>query len=140
MARALPDDGRIVTLEVSEEHAEFARRHIDASPLGERIELRLGPALATIDAEPGPFDLVFIDADKGNYRNYYEAVLPKLGDRGLIAVDNVLWSGRVVQDAAAEDDESTRALRDFNEHVAGDDRVHAVMLTIRDGISLIRRA
>jgi caffeoyl-CoA O-methyltransferase len=139
MAAALPPGGRLVTCELSEENAGFARRHILGSPHADRIEIRIGPALETIESLDGPFDLVFIDADKPNYRNYYEAVLPKLGERGVIAVDNVLWSGRVLEEAAEHDD-STRALREFNDHVAGDERVHAVMLTIRDGISLIRRA
>lgn len=140
MAAALAPGGRLVTCEVSEENAAFARRHIEGSPHADRIEIRIGPALETIESLDGPFDVVFIDADKPNYRNYYEAVLPKLGDRGVIVVDNVLWSGRVLEEPASEDDESTRALREFNDHVCDDDRVHVVMLTIRDGISLIRRA
>jgi len=138
MAAALPPGGRIVTCEISEEHAEFARRHIAASPYADRIEVRLGPALETITALDGPFDLVFIDADKVSYRDYYEAVLPKLAPDGLIVVDNTLWSGRVVE-PAGDADESTRALAAFNDHVASDERVISVMLTVRDGVTLIRR-
>jgi predicted O-methyltransferase YrrM len=138
MAAALPPGGRIVTCEISEEHAAFAQRHVDASPYADRIEIRLGPALTTIAELDGPFDVVFIDADKPAYRDYYEAVLPKLGPRGLIAVDNTLWSGRVV-DPGDDAEDSTRALVAFNDHVAADERVVSVMLTIRDGLTLIRR-
>jgi caffeoyl-CoA O-methyltransferase len=139
MARALPPDGRIVTLEVSEEHAQFAQRHIDASPYADRIEIRLGPALETLEGLTGPFDLVFIDADKPNYRNYYEAVLPKLSEHGLIAVDNTLWSGAVLDPDADDASESTRALAEFNDFVVADERVTCVMLTVRDGVTLIRK-
>jgi caffeoyl-CoA O-methyltransferase len=137
MAAALPPGGRIVTCELSEEHADFAQRHIDASPYADRIELRRGPALDTVAALDGPFDLVFIDADKPNYLNYYEAVLPKLAERGLIAADNTLWSGRV----AEEEDQSDAAvaLREFNDRVRADERVVSVMLSVRDGITLIHR-
>ncbi|MDX6661635.1 MAG: hypothetical protein QOJ55_2457 [Solirubrobacteraceae bacterium] len=137
MAAALPPGGRIVTCEVSDEHADFAQRHIDASPYADRIELRRGPALETVAALDGPFDLVFIDADKPNYVNYYDAVLPKLAERGLIAADNTLWSGNV----AADEDQSDAAvaLRAFNDRVRDDDRVVCVMLSVRDGITLIRR-
>jgi caffeoyl-CoA O-methyltransferase len=138
MARALPPDGRIVTLEVDPEHAEFARRHIAASPYADRIEVLLGPALEAVERLEGPFDLVFIDADKENYARYYEAALAKLSPRGLIAVDNTLWSGRVL-DPDAEDSETTRALAAFNDMVVRDERVVCVMLTVRDGVTLIRR-
>jgi caffeoyl-CoA O-methyltransferase len=138
MAAALPPDGRIVTCEVAPDHAAFAQRHVDASPYADRIEIRVGLALETLSTLDGPFDLVFIDADKGNYRNYYEASLPKLSERGLIAVDNTLWSGRVAD--PDDDAELTAAMRDFNDHVARDPRVTAVQLTVRDGITLIRRA
>ena len=138
MAAGLAPGGRIVSCEIAPEHAAFAQRHIDASPYADRIEIRVGPALETIAQLPGPFDLVFIDADKPSYADYYEAVLPKLAERGLIVVDNTLWSGRVVE-PGDDADESTRALAAFNEMVASDDRVVSVMLTVRDGITLIRR-
>ena len=102
--------------------------------------MRRGPALETIATLDGPLDLVFIDAEKTGYLAYYEAVLPKLSARGLIVVDNVLWSGRVAEPASPEASESTSALRRFNDHVAADDRVVSVMLSVRDGITLIRRA
>ena len=137
MAPALPPDGRIVTCEVEPERAAVARRHFEQSPWADRIELRVGPALDTIAGLDGPFDLVFVDAEKTEYRAYYEAVLPLLSERGVIAVDNVLWGRRVLD--AADDSDSTRAIRAFNDHVAADDRVVAVVLTIRDGVTLIRR-
>jgi len=136
MAAALPPGGRIVTCELSDEHADFAQRHIDASPHSDRIDLRRGPALETVATLDGPFDLVFIDADKQNYVNYYEAVLPKLAERGLVAADNTLWSGNVAEDEDQSD--AAVALRAFNERVREDDRVVCVMLSVRDGITLIR--
>jgi caffeoyl-CoA O-methyltransferase len=139
MARALPPDGRIFTLEVDPEHASFAQRHIDASPYADRIEIVLGPALESVERLDGPFDLVFIDADKENYARYYEAALAKLSPRGLIAVDNTLWSGAVLDPDAEDAGESTRALAAFNDMVVQDERVVCVMLTVRDGITLIRR-
>lgn len=137
MAEGLGPGGRIVTCEISEEHAAIARRHIAASPYADRIEVRLGPALDTIASLPGPFDFVFIDADKTNYRNYYEAVLPKLSPRGLIAVDNVIWYGRTIDPSVQ--DEDTVAIRAFNAALASDERVEVVMLTVRDGVTLVRK-
>jgi predicted O-methyltransferase YrrM len=136
MARGLPPEGRIVTLEVSEEHAEFARRHIAASPFADRIEVLVGPALELVEGLDGPFDFVFIDADKDNYAHYYEAALARLSPRGLIAVDNTLWSGSVA-DPDAEG--SARVLAEFNDMVVRDERVVCVQLTVRDGVTLIRR-
>ena len=138
MAAGLPPDGRIDTCEIDRAHAEVARRYADRSPYADRIEVHVGPALDTVARLEGTFDLVFIDADKQNYVNYYEAVLPRLGERGLIAADNTLWSGTVLD--SADTSETTRAIREFNDHVAADDRVTCVMLTIRDGVTLIRRA
>ena len=138
MAAGLADGGRIVSCELDPDIAEVARRHIAASPHAERIEVRVGPALETIAELEGPFDLVFIDADKQGYRNYFEAVLPKLSERGLIAIDNTLWSGRVVDDA--EPDERTSALIELNNGLREDARVVCVQLTVRDGITLVRRA
>jgi caffeoyl-CoA O-methyltransferase len=137
MAAALPPGGRIVTCELDEERADFAQRHIDATPYADRIELRRGPGLETIASLDGPFDLVFIDADKVNYVNYYEAVLPKLAERGLIVADNTLWSGNVVGDE--DQSEAAVAIRAFNDHVRADERVLCVQLSVRDGITLVRR-
>jgi caffeoyl-CoA O-methyltransferase len=139
MARGLPPDGRITTLELSERHAEVARRYIARSPYTGRIEVLVGPALESLSRLQGPFDFVFIDADKEGYLDYYQAVLPKLSERGLIAADNTLWSGRVTEEGA-DLPASLQAIRAFNEHVAADPRVHAVILTVRDGVTLIRRA
>jgi caffeoyl-CoA O-methyltransferase len=139
MAAALRPGGRIVTCELDEEHAAFAQRHIDASPYADRIEIRVGPGLETLAALHGPFDLVFIDADKENYVNYYEAVLPKLSEDGLIVADNTLWHGDVA-DPDAEESDNLVAIRTFNEHVREDPRVRSVMLSVRDGVTLIRRA
>jgi caffeoyl-CoA O-methyltransferase len=138
MAAGLPEGGRIQTCEIDETHAEVARRYIAEAGLTDRIAVHVGPALATIARLEGQFDFVFIDADKENYVNYYEAVLPRLSERGLIAADNTLWSGRVVDES--DDSEATQAIRAFNEHVRGDPRVVSVMLSIRDGVTLIRRA
>lgn len=137
MAAGLAPGGRIITCEVSPEHAAFARERIEASPDAGRIELRVGPALETIATLAGPFDLVFIDADKAGYHAYYEAVLPKLSAHGLIVVDNTLWAGRVIEPEG--EDENSRVLAAFNDHVVADERVVCVMLTVRDGVTLIRR-
>jgi caffeoyl-CoA O-methyltransferase len=137
MATALQPDGRIVTCDVDPDATAIARRYMDESGHGDKIEIRLGPALETIETLDGPFDIVFIDADKPSYRAYYEAVLPLLAEDGVIIADNVLWSGRVAEEGG---DESTQAIKDFNEHVRTDDRVVFVMLTVRDGMTLIQKA
>jgi caffeoyl-CoA O-methyltransferase len=135
MARSLPDGGRITSLDVNEETTAVARRYAEEAGVADRIDYRLGPAIELLGELDGSFDMVFIDADKESYVDYYEAVLPKLSDRGFIVADNVLWSGRVLED---DGDESTKAIKRFNDHVANDDRVVCVMLTVRDGMTLIR--
>ena len=137
-AAGLREGGRVITCEVDASRAAMAQAHIDATPYASTIEIRLGPALDTIASLDGPFDLVFIDADKTNYANYYDAVLPKLAGDGAIAVDNTLWSRKVLD--AAENDADTAALRAFNDMVRADERVVCVQLTIRDGVTLIRKA
>jgi caffeoyl-CoA O-methyltransferase len=131
MAGALPEDGHIDTCEISPQHAEVAQRYFDCSPFGSRITLHLGPALETIDRLGGDFDFVFIDANKDGYVDYYETVLPRLSHHGLIAVDNTLYSGRVL--------EGDTPISRFNEHVRSDPRAVRVILSVRDGVTLIRR-
>jgi predicted O-methyltransferase YrrM len=136
MAGGLSPDGRIDTCEIDEERAEVARRYIARSAYADQITLHLGPALETIARLEGSFDFVFIDADKGGYVDYYEAVLPRLSEHGLIAADNTLSGGRVLNEV---DDESlARAIVRFNEHVRSDERVVSVLLPLRDGVTLIR--
>jgi len=137
MAEALPPGGRVITCDLNEEHIALARKHFEASPYGDRIELRAGPALDTLQAIDEPIDFAFIDADKTNYANYYDVLLPKLTERGAIAVDNVLWSGQVLD--PEDKSESTEAIRAFNDKVRDDPRVQCVMTTIRDGVTLIRK-
>jgi caffeoyl-CoA O-methyltransferase len=136
MAAALPHDGELVTCDISKEHTDIAREFWARSPHGKKIDLRLGPAVETLKGLRGPFDLAFLDADKENYVNYYEAVLPLLAERGLIAADNVLWSGRVL----SPEHESDHAIVAFNKRVQEDSRVSNVLLTVRDGLMMIRRA
>ena len=135
MAAALPEGGRIDTCDIEPKHVEVAQRYIAESPHADKITIHLGPALDTIDRLEGDFDLVFIDADKESYASYYEAVLPRLSERGLIAIDNTLWSGRVLD----PQDDTTKVIAALNDMIAADDRVVAVQLTVRDGVTLIRR-
>jgi caffeoyl-CoA O-methyltransferase len=137
MALALPDDGRLITCDVDPETTEIARRYATEAGVVDRIEYRTGPALDTIAQLDGEFDLVFIDADKPNYLNYYEATLPRLAANGLMILDNTLWSGRVAD--PGEDDENTRAIRAINDRVRDDPRVNNVLLTVRDGMNLVWR-
>lgn len=132
MAAALPADGRIDACELNPERAAFAQGWFDRSPHGSKITLHVGPALETIASLEGQFDLVFIDADKGGYIGYYEALLPRLAEHGLIVADNTLADGQVV--------EGDPPIARFNEHVAADPRTVQVLLTVRDGLTLIRRA
>jgi caffeoyl-CoA O-methyltransferase len=133
MAAALPDGGRIDACELDPERAAFAQRYFDRSPHGSKITLHVGPAIETIERLEGDFDLVFLDADKDGYVGYYEAVLPRLAERGLIVADNTLATGRVVEGERPP-------VADFNDHVARDPRSVQVLLSVRDGMTLIRRA
>jgi caffeoyl-CoA O-methyltransferase len=137
MAAALPPDGHVTTLEVNPDTAAIARRNIDDSGYGDRIELIVGDALQTLDRLEGPFDLIYIDAWKNDYPAYYERVLPKLAERGVIVCDNMLQSGRAF-DATANDD-STRGVRTLAHQVNADQRVHNVLLTIGDGVMVVWR-
>jgi caffeoyl-CoA O-methyltransferase len=135
MAAALPDDGELITCDIDPEAIALARSFFARSPDGSKIDVREGPALDTLKTLEGPFDLVFIDADKESYIAYYEAALPLLAPNGVIAVDNVLWMGRVLD----PQDDSDRVIVAFNEHVSRDERVWNMLLPIRDGVMLVRR-
>ncbi|HET6508531.1 MAG TPA: O-methyltransferase [Baekduia sp.] len=135
MAEALPPEGRIITLELDDRHADFAQRHVDASAYADRIEIVRGPALESLARLDGPFDLVFIDADKTGYPDYYEAALAKLAPDGLIVADNTLRGG----DVLAPDSEGDEAIAALNDRWAGDPRVVATQLTVRDGVTILRR-
>lgn len=137
MAEALPEGGKIITLEVNPEHARIAREHIEGSPYADRVEVREGHAMELLAHIRAPLDMVFIDADKANYLRYYEAVLPLLRNGGVIVADNVLWYGQVLD--PDDDSEDTEAIREFNRFVARDDRVEAVLLTVRDGFLVARK-
>jgi caffeoyl-CoA O-methyltransferase len=133
MAEALPEDGTLVTCDEDPVAIAFAQKYFSESPHGKKIKQMEGPALESIKKLTGSFDMAFIDADKINYSNYYEAILPMIRPGGLIAVDNVLWSGRVLD----PQDESDRAIHQFNERVVKDQRVESVLLTVRDGLNCI---
>jgi caffeoyl-CoA O-methyltransferase len=136
MAAALPPRGHIDTCEVDEQHAAVARRYIEEAGYADRITIHLGPALETIARLEGEFDFVFIDADKVNYSAYYEALVPRLAGGGLMAIDNTLWSGKVLE---PDEDPGTRAIAELNDRIARDPEVVAVQLTVRDGVTLVRR-
>lgn len=135
MAAALPPNGRIISCEINPRHAAISRRNIDRSKYADRVAVEVGPALDTIARLNGPFDFVFMDADKTQYLDYFEAVLPKLSAHGMIAADNTLWNGDVLDGFSSDTD--VKSLREFNAAVASDPRVTAVLLTVRDGITLI---
>ncbi len=142
MALALPDDGQIVACDISEEFTNMARRYWDKAGVAGKIELKLGPATETLDAmltdgQAGSFDFAFIDADKINYMAYYERVLSLLRKGGMVAIDNVLWSGKVADLSVL--DEDTAALRQLNEHLHKDDRIDLCLVTIGDGVTLARK-
>lgn len=137
MAEALPLDGHVLTCEIEATHAAIARSFFARSPVGTKIELRLGPALDTLRALPADaaFDFAFVDADKENYLNYYDALLPRLKPGALLVADNTLWSGRVLAPSKPTD----HALVEFNRRVRDDARVETVLLPARDGVTLVRK-
>jgi caffeoyl-CoA O-methyltransferase len=136
-AEALPTDGTVLTCEINEKSASVARRYFAQTDVGRKIDIRMGPALDTMRALTGPFDLIFIDADKTNYLNYYRRALDLLAPHGVILIDNVLWSGEVLKQPPP--DESTAAIQELNRVVSADPRVTAVLVTIRDGILVVRK-
>jgi len=142
VALAMPDDGRIVCCDVSDEYTRMARRYWALAGVEDKVELRLGPALGTLDAlladgAAGTFDLAFIDADKTGYRDYWERCVELVRPGGVIALDNVLWGGLVAD--PGDDHASTRAIREVNERVAADPRVRHVLLAISDGMTIARK-
>ncbi len=142
MALALPADGRLIACDVSDEFTSIARRYWQEVGVADKIQLRLGPAVATLDqmltaGQAGCFDLAFIDADKENYDAYYERCLQLVRPGGLILIDNVLWGGRPAD--ANEQDESTVAIRTLNAKIRADERVTASLLSIGDGLTLARK-
>lgn len=136
-AEALPEDGTVITCEVNEKSASVARRYFGQAAVGGKISVRMGPALDTMRTLTDLFDLIFIDADKTNYLNYYRRALDLLAPSGVILIDNVLWSGDVLK--LPPPDESTAAIQELNRTVANDPQVTAVLVTIRDGILVVRR-
>lgn len=139
IAPLLPAEGEIITCEFDPETARVAQASFDASKYGHMIDLRVAPALDTLTTLQGSFDFVFIDADKREYSAYLEAVLPMLAERVIIVVDNTLWSGRVLDAAAPDVSEDTAAIVAFNDSVAHNSQLDCVLLTVRDGVTLITR-
>lgn len=136
MAECLPDDGMVITCDIDPESTDMAKRYWAQSPHGTKIHLRLGPALETMATVTGRFDLIFIDADKANYVNYFRQALELISDHGVILIDNVLWNGDVLTHPAP--DTNTAAIQELNRVVHAEPRVSAVLLTIRDGIFFIK--
>jgi caffeoyl-CoA O-methyltransferase len=140
IARGLAPGGTLLCCDVSEEWTAIGRRAWERAGLADRIELRIAPAIETLRSLPTEpaIDLAFIDADKGGYPNYWEELAPRVRPGGLLLADNVLWSGRVA-DGEADEDGDLRAIREFNDRVAADDRVDAVVLPAFDGLTIARR-
>lgn len=135
MASGLPEDGKLITCDVDPKAEAMARKYFARSPHGHKIEVRMGPGMDTLKSLTGSIDMAFIDADKTNYSNYYEELLRLLRPGGLIVADNTLWSGRILDPK----DDSDRALCAFNDRVKADSRVEHVLLTVRDGMMMVRR-
>jgi caffeoyl-CoA O-methyltransferase len=135
-AEALPAEGTVLTCEIDEESAALARQYFARTPVGKKVEIRMGPALETMRHLKGPFDLIFIDADKINYLNYYRRSLELLSPQGVMLIDNVLWDGEVLKQPPP--DKKTAAIQELNRVVAADPRVTAVLMPIRDGVLVVR--
>lgn len=139
IARGLPSDGTLLCCDASEEYTAVAQKYFAKAGLSDRIQLEIGPALETLDDLDGSeqFDLAFIDADKVNYSNYFEALLPRLRPNGMLLFDNVLWGGSVIDVTNTQD--GTKAIRALNDQVRDDPRVESVMLSISDGLTIARK-
>ena len=136
LAEGLKEDGKVITIDVNEEFEDIIRRYIKASDNEDKIELKIGHANEVIPQLDMEFDLVFIDADKENYSNYYDLVFGKVSKGGFIVADNVLWSGKVIEDKV---DTETQALKNYVEKINNDDRVENVLLPVRDGLMVCRK-
>jgi caffeoyl-CoA O-methyltransferase len=141
IARGLQPGGRMLCCDVSDEYTSIARRAWDRAAVADRIELRLGPALETLRALPSEtvVDVAFIDADKDNYCNYYDELLPRLRPGGMLMVDNTLWSGHVADAPADDDPHNLKAIRAFNDKLATDDRVASYILPVSDGLTVVTK-
>jgi len=137
LGEGLPPDGHITSLELNPERGWLIRKYLQAAELSERVTVIYGPALDSLPTLAGPFDLIFIDADKANYPAYYDLVLPKVPAGGVIIADNVLWDGKVVDESVQ--DKETNGIRRFNERVRDDPLVEQLILPLRDGMTLIRK-
>lgn len=142
VAMAMPTDGELIVCDMSEEWTSMARRYWEKAGVANKVTLKIAPALKTLKAllaegQAGKFDFAFIDADKTNYKNYYECCLELIRPGGVIAIDNVLWGGAVAD--MSDDSEDTRAIRELNDHIHKDDRVDMSLLPIGDGLTLARR-
>jgi len=139
IARGLPADGRLLACDTSEEWTGMARRYFAKAQLSDRIDLRIAPAVETLRGLPADtqFDFAFIDADKVSYREYYELVLERMRPNGLLVFDNVLWMGQVLDAETTSDD--TKALRKLNDFITADHRVQAVMISVSDGLTIVRK-
>ena len=138
LAEGLPKDGRLITIEHNDELEERIRHNLSRSPLSDRIELRIGDCKQVIGDLEGPFDLVFIDADKREYCTYLDLVYPLIPVGGFIIADNTLWDGHII-DPAYDKDKQTQGLRAFNDRLAEDPRFEQVIVPLRDGLTIIRK-
>ncbi|MEB2782202.1 O-methyltransferase [Algoriphagus sp. C2-6-M1] len=139
LARGLGKDGKLITLDINDELETMVRGFFEESGLADQIEYKLGNALEIIPTLPGPFDMVFIDADKSNYSNYYDLIIDKMNPGGIILADNVLWSGKILVEKGKKIDKDTQAILDFNTMIQNDPRVENALLPIRDGVMIARK-
>jgi predicted O-methyltransferase YrrM len=139
MAEGLAPGGELHTIDINEELEERIRKYFDKSGSGDRIHLHIGNALEIIPTISGELDMVFIDADKENYSRYYDLVIDRMSDKGIIIADNVLWSGKVLDEKELAKDKDTRALHEFNQKIHADERVENVLMPVRDGLMVVRK-
>lgn len=139
MARGLGKDGKLITLDINDELEKMVRGFFEESGLADKIDYRLGNAIEIIPTLSGPFDMVFIDADKSNYAKYYDLIIDKVNPGGIILADNVLWSGKILVEKGKKIDKDTQAILDFNAMIQNDPRVENALLPIRDGVMMARK-